>query len=111
MKRQGISVPDRQLSYFTSTSMIITILIMLMFIILILMIMILILIILILIIMIINIVLNGTQATQNANCSATVICYTVPGLCLDHDSLVQSVGRILGSLFSGSLFSSQVLVT
>ena len=31
----------------------------------------------------------------------------VPVLCLDHDSLVQSVGRILGSLFPGSLFSSQ----
>ena len=27
-------------------------------------------------------------------------------LYLDHDSLVQSVGRILGSLFPGSLFSS-----
>ena len=34
--------------------------------------------------------------------------YFVPVLCLDHDSLVESVGRILGSLFPGSLFSRQI---
>ena len=31
----------------------------------------------------------------------------VPGLCADRDDLVQSAGRILGSLFPGSLFPSQ----
>ena len=30
------------------------------------------------------------------------------GLCLDQHDLVQSVGRILGSLFPGSLLPSQV---
>ena len=34
--------------------------------------------------------------------------YFVPVLCSDHDSLVQSVGRFLGSLFPGSLFSSHI---
>ena len=34
-----------------------------------------------------------------------LLCF-VPRLCLDQDSLVQSLGRIPGSLFPGSLFSS-----
>ena len=36
--------------------------------------------------------------------------YFVLVLCLDHDSLVQSVGRILGSLFPGSLFSIYIYI-
>ena len=51
--------------------------------------------------------LSGTldYAKHGLQCHRDV--YTVPGLCLDRDSLVQAVGRILGGLFPGSLFSSQ----